>query len=250
MDWDTPSALGNPKKAFLVIHKEEGRKATDVAALAEQALSAGANAGGAELSQAFGGGGKAHVMQVQYNPTSLTFRANADSVPAKFLQQTEETEVPSQFTRPPSVVMSVQLLFDAVNVQDSFAAKALIPSAGDALTAGAALYKSKALQQNYSVQAQTNALVALLLREGTSLVTFHWANMSFCGVASEAQARYVMFSVSGRPVRSMVQLSIVQDVAAADMTYWNKAFNKTFGADLKGGSESAITGGLNRLGGQ
>ncbi|MDR1321804.1 MAG: hypothetical protein LBK56_10325 [Gracilibacteraceae bacterium] len=226
---DIPSFLGNTKKAFLVIHKEGNAEEMNVASLAERALSIGAASGGAAISHAFGGGSKAHAMQVQYNPASIVFRANADDVPARFLQQNVETEIPRQFTRPPSVVMSLQLLFDAVNVKDSFTADKFRLSAGDILTAGAALFK----KETYSVQAQTNALVAMLLRERTSLVTFHWANMNFCGIVSEVQARYVMFSVSGRPVRSTVQLSLTQEMGDTDVAYWDKAFTKMFGDDLE-----------------
>jgi hypothetical protein len=246
MSSDLPSILGNPKKAFLIIHKGEDEGAADVAALAERALSLSAAGDSAAISQTFGGGDKSHVMQVQYNPASITFRANAADIPARFLQQNVETEIPSQFTRPPSVVMSLQLLFDAVNVKDSFMAEKLRLSLGDVLTAGAAVYKGKSRRENYSVQVQTNALVALLLRDKSSLVTFHWANMSFCGIVSEVQARYLMFSVSGRPVRSMVQLSLTQEVSNADMTYWDNAFNKMFGSSLTGGSDSAVSGGLDR----
>ncbi|MDR0435090.1 MAG: hypothetical protein LBH21_08600 [Gracilibacteraceae bacterium] len=242
MDSSVPAELGNTKKAFLVIHRDEQtEKKSDVATLAERALSIGAGAGGAEISQAFGGGERAHVMQVQYNPASIMLRANAASIPARFLQQNLESEIPAQFTRPPSVVMSVQLLFDAFNAKDSFTTDKFRFSTGDVLTTGATLYQGKKLGRNYSVQPQINALTALLLREQSNLVTFHWANMSFCGIASEAQAQYTTFSVSGRPVRGTVRLSLTQDVEQSAMTYWNDAFDKVFGDSLTGGDAGVDT---------
>ena len=81
----------------------------------------------------------------------------------------------------------------------------------------------------WSVKAQTNGLLAALMKESTRTVTFKWADMTFTGEATEAQARYTMFSPLGHPVRSVVRLNIIQQVRGqADITYWDKAFDKLF----------------------
>jgi hypothetical protein len=55
--------------------------------------------------------------------------------------------------------------------------------------------------------------------------------MTFCGQVQEVRARYTMFSFSGRPVRSTVQLSIAQQMENSDLSYWNDAFNRCFGRE-------------------
>jgi hypothetical protein len=106
-----------------------------------------------------------------------------------------ENEVPNQMVAPPRIVMSVDLIFDAVNLKDSFMFEKLRFSVGDEFSMVAALLK----ERGYTVQPQTNGIIAAMLREGTRQVTFKWADMSFTGYLQEASARYTMFSVSGKP---------------------------------------------------
>jgi hypothetical protein len=224
------SALGNPKKAFLVIQKDAGRAPESVAELAEKALllSESVNPDSAAISDIFGAA-NSHVLQVQYNPSSIGFRANSEDIPVNRLQQNVVAEIPPQFTRPPSVVMSVQLVFDAMNVKDSFMADKFRLSASDVL-GGAATAVRELRGKTFTVRPHTNALLYMLMRKESSFVTFHWSNMTFYGLVSEVHARYAMFSVSGEPVRSFVDLSIVQRVEGATAnTYWEKAFDKCFG---------------------
>jgi hypothetical protein len=224
------SALGNPKKAFLVIHKDPDRTSASVAELAEKALSLSesVNPDSAAISGIFGAA-NSHVLQVQYNPSSIGFRANSEPIPVNRLQQNVVAEIPPQFERPPSVAMSVQLVFDAVNVKDSFMADKFRLSASDVL-GGAATAVRELRGKTFTVRPHTNALLYMLMRKESSYVTFHWSNMTFHGLVSEVHARYAMFSVSGEPVRSFVDLSIVQCVeGATENKYWEKAFDKCFG---------------------
>ena len=109
-------------------------------------------------------------------------------------------------------------------------------SVGDEFSMVAALLK----ERGYTVQPQTNGIIAAMLREGTRQVTFKWADMSFTGYLQEASARYTMFSVSGKPVRSMVRINITQYVPRlAEGKYWNDAFDKLFGD----ASTSKVSGG-------
>ena len=231
------SLLGNPKKAFLVIHKKPEDEVRDVALKTESALellNAAGNISGKAISDTFGGAANSHVLQVQYNPSSISFQANSSPVPMQRLQQNIATEIPAQFSRPPSVVMSVQLIFDAVNVKDSFMFEKFRVSLNDAVSSVASIVN----RSSYTVQPQTNALLAMLMREETSLVTFHWSNMTFHGEVNEVQAKYVMFSVSGRPVRSTVQFNIKQVVQSkGESKYWDNAFTKCFCED--GGSKDS-----------
>jgi hypothetical protein len=145
------------------------------------------------------------------------------------LQQNVVAEIPPQFTRPPSVVMSVQLVFDAVNVKDSFMADKFRLSVSDAI--GGAVTAVRVLRgKKFTVRPHTNALLYMLMRKESARVTFHWADMTFHGLVNEVHARYTMFSVSGEPVRSFVDLSITQRVTGnTENQYWEKAFDKCFG---------------------
>ena len=221
------SALGNIQKALLVIHKLDASEvdSSKVAASTEAAL-LGAASGMSATSAALGGSaGKVCVMQVQYNPSSLNIQANAEAIPFTYLQKNADSNVPSQNSRPPMVVLSVELVFDAMNPKDAFMAEKFSLSTGGTVSSAAGI--AKAAKGGYTVQPQTDGLIAALMRPQTRVVTFRWADMAFTGQIIEAQAQYSMFSVSGRPVRSIVRLNIAQQVESdADVQYWDKALDK------------------------
>ena len=125
------SAIGNVEKAKLYIYNTDSAEDVNSQSVVQstaQALasSAGAAAGAAgALAGGIGGGGlgssvRTHVMTVQYNPSTLSIQANAESIPFTYLQQNIDNGIPNQNLRPPMVVLSVQLVFDAVNTQDAF----------------------------------------------------------------------------------------------------------------------------------
>jgi hypothetical protein len=75
----------------------------------------------------------------------------------------------------------------------------------------------------------------MLMSGETRNVTFCWSGLAFHGIVTETRAKYTMFSVSGRPVRSLVSIVIQQDLSGPDGSYWDKAFDKCFGdADAEG----------------
>jgi hypothetical protein len=222
--------LGNPKKAFLILHTDTADE-LDSAKIAKNTEAALALATSSTALKAMAGfmGASYHVLQVQYNPSSIHFQANAENIVAQSLQKNVDQSIPIQNTRPPTVMMSVDLIFDAVNLKDSFMLEKGRLSIGDAVSAGAAIAKN-IFGDGYTVQPQTNGLIGILLRESTQTVTFRWADMTFTGEVTEVSAKYTMFSVSGKPVRSVVSLSISQQVKnKSDTKYWDKAFDDFFG---------------------
>ena len=142
--------------------------------------------------------------------------------------------VPSQNTRPPSILMSVDLIFDQVNVKDAFMLEKLKVTTQDVTQ----LIMNKGLNKNvYTVQPQTNAFVGMLMSEATRTVTFQWMDLNFTGEVSEVQARYTMFSTSGRPIRSIVRLSLQQKLETAQAAQkWSTAFDSL----LHAGREQAL----------
>lgn len=234
------SAVGIVQKALLIIHSDPpGGTGVggSVASKAMGALSAVSKATSA-VTGAAGVPAGAKVLQVQYNPNTVSLQANANRTPFQYLQQNVDSAIPTQNFRDPSVVLSVELIFDAMNPKDAFMFDKLRLSVGDAVSAVSGLIQAG--KGGYTVQPQTNGILAALIKDSTRLVTFKWADMSFTGELTEANATYTMFSVSGKPVRSTVRLNITQQVdKQADVTYWDTAFNKSFGdpasAAVKGG---------------
>ena len=245
------SALGNIQKALLIIHRKDAEEvdSAQVAASAERALrgaAAGMNATSAAMTKA---GMDACVMQVQYNPATLSIQANAEAIPFTYLQQNVDSGIPNQSPRPPLVVLSVELLFDAMNPKDAFMAEKFSPSVGGAVSSASGIIQ--AAKGGYTVQPQTDGLISALMRPSTRVVTFRWADMAFTGQLIEVQAEYTMFSVSGRPVRSRVRMNIAQQVeSGADIQYWNKALDDMIdsGALSQGKSAGQKLGNLLNLG--
>ena len=249
------SILGSPNKAIITIEPLTAASSTasaaggltsglasaadSAASTAQSALgSVGGLAGGA--ASTLTGGAKKLV--VQYNPSSIAIQANAESVRFQNLQQNLDNAVPANLVRPPSVVMSVELVFDDMNIADSFMVEKFT-SGLSAQTVSNVV--NAALKKTFSVQSQINAFIGLMQDDTTRNIKFQWADMSFVGEVTEAQARYTMFSTSGRPVRGTVRLNITQQVDdKADASYWDTAFQKFF-AD--GVNEVGARSGLDKV---
>ena len=233
------SLFGTTKKAVLLLHDLQStnpasKLGSSLNSLTKSVLTSANKIGGSAFSTAanalVGGGGS---LEVQYNPSSLSINANAQAVPFSYLLKNTDNGIPNQDLRPPSITMSVQLVFDDMNVKDAFMAeKFRVTSVGDAISTVSSLVKNLA-GDGYSVQPETNALVAMLMKDSTRLVTFQWGDMSFTGEVCQVQARYTMFSVSGQPIRSVVDLVIVQCITGSgDISQWENAFDKGFSNSL------------------
>ena len=249
------SLTGNVQKAKLIIRSNTQSAASGAAARAGGSLStaqiasqAGAALAGGSQAAASAASPASRELTVQYNPSSISFRAFAEATPLTTLQQNVDAGVPSQNTRPPSILMSVDLIFDQVNVKDAFMLEKLKVTTQDVTQ----LIMNKGLNKNvYTVQPQTNAFVGMLMSEATRTVTFQWMDLNFTGEVSEVQARYTMFSTSGRPIRSIVRLSLQQKLETAQAAQkWSAAFDRCFTPDgnkLYAGGKSKTEGLSNIL---
>lgn len=223
------AALGNVPKALLVIHHVDSGSidSTKVAANTQNALTKAASTTGVSTPSVptF----QEHTMVVQYNPSTLSLQANAEAIPFGHLLDNVDSGIPSQNLRPPMVVLSVELLFDAMNPEDAFMMDKMRLPVGKIVSDVSGIVQN-VKHGGYTVQPQTDGLVAALLRPETRVVTFRWADMAFTGQLIEVRADYTMFSVSGKPIRSKVSMSIAQQVESdADIAYWDKALEKVFG---------------------
>lgn len=248
------SLIGNPRKALLILHKDSATApdSASVARRTEEVMEAVSEMGDGGISATLGALNAAglrnyQVLQVQYNPSSISIQANAQPQPTTYLQQHLDSGVPNSLDRPPSVVLSTELVFDAVHNKDAFMLEKFRLSLGDLVQTGTGI--AGAVKGSFSVQKQTNGLIGMIMRDSTRNVTFKWADMAFTGEVMEVQAKYTMFSVSGKPVRSVVRLNITQKVdSKADMKYWDKAFDNCFGDDSgsggAGGKSADMAGNL------
>lgn len=229
------SILGNAEKAMLILFssisksdnksKLQNLAISNIVAnqLSKSAETLMAQAAAESISPA--ALGNFRFLEVQYNPNTIQLQANAEEQPMLFLQQNLEQGVPNQLMRPPSVTLHVDLFFDAVNLSDSFMwEKFTLGLSGQTVSNIAA--KSFQIEKGkvWSVQEQTNGLLGAMMNDSTRFMIFKWADMTFAGELTEANATYTMFSTSGRPVRSTVTLRITQHVESQnDIEYWNKA---------------------------
>lgn len=185
---------------------------------------------------------QSEIMRVQYNPSSLSISANASTIQVKSMQQSTENTAVQQQERPPSIVLTVQLLFDAVNSKDAFMADKFRLSAGDLVSAGAAI--SKTVKGGYTVRPQIDGLMGMMMDMNTRSVAFVWQDMVFEGQVSDVQATYNMFNMSGNPISGSVRLSITQNLDDTSISNWDRALETCFSKGMSGKNAFEKAGNL------
>lgn len=175
-----------------------------------------------------------YVMEVQYNPSSINMTASAESMPIRPLLPAFDPNVPLSASVPPSVIMMIELIFDDIVVPDAFMFDKFNISAGNIVNDVMLAKDTRA----HTVQPQTNALLAAMQRTKSRCVSLYWADMCFHGEIKDMQAKYTMFSVSGRPIRSVINFTIVQNSSNeqgnSGNKYWQQALTSIFGPDPEG----------------
>lgn len=174
---------------------------------------------------------------VQFNPNQLTLYSRAPSTKKTDLCNPARS-APDAFT-PPTVELSLTLYFDHVNLQDAFmwdkfTAGASVATVGN-LTSGIASAAGKV----WSVQPEVEGLISALRNPFTRTVAFQWAKFSFVGILRNIDAKYTMFSTSGRPIRAEVSLRLRQDRSVSGLAAWNSDFEKLFGENGTLGKSAA-----------
>lgn len=148
--------------------------------------------------------------QVQFNPSALEFEVTSVRPEAK-QNNTEDCE---NKTDPPneieqsilevSIKLTVKLIFDQVDVQDSFMWEKFRMKPSDVAGGLIKLYK----KTEYSVQKEVEGFLAALRDNRTRKISFIWGDIDYTGILCSVDANYTMFSVSGRPVRADLTLTI------------------------------------------
>lgn len=188
---------------------------------------------------------QSEIMRVQYNPSSLSIRANAQSIKVNSMQKPGESAGVRQEEQPPSIVLSVKLVFTAVNSKDAFMADKFRLSASDAVSDGAAI--AQAVNGGYTVRPQIDGLMGVIMDMDTRGVAFVWQDMVFEGQVSSLSSSYNMFNMSGNPISGSIDMSITQNISEASVTAWDKALDQCFTSGMAGKNPLEKAGNLINL---
>ena len=252
-------ATGNIPKAILCVpdvKKTQGLSVDQMITLSDKLREQLLNAGGEGVMSSFkslvGRGTTQTIeqfrylaLEVPYNPSSIyleTVAGNQRSFSIGNMGDASTSQL-RQNVEPVSTTMSVQLLFDAVNVYDSFMMSNLALDVGNVVGV-ASNAVNKIAGNGYSVKPQMDGIMSLLMRDYTRHVLFFWAQMCFQGELTSVSSNYKMFNTQGHPVRGEIRLTIRQseDISAKySNKYWEKAFTKAFGDSTTGGLTQAAS---------
>lgn len=184
------------------------------------------------------------ALEVPYNPSSIyleTVAGNQMNFSGGSMGDASTAQL-RQNVEPVTTTMSVQLLFDAVNVYDSFLMSNLAPTAGNAFSLASDAV-NKIAGDGYTVKPQMDGIMSLLTRDYTRHVLFFWAEMCFQGELTSVSSNYKMFNTQGHPVRGEIRMTIRQSMDVGSKysnKYWEKAFDRAFGDALTSGMTKSV----------
>lgn len=170
-------------------------------------------------------------MKVQYNPSSMNFSGRAGEIRNESAGGSNEGSF-QRYNAPEETILSMELMFDDVNVMDAFMVNSSVASvqgigdvAGQLINAG--------LGKEYSVQDISEVFVAAMLNSYTRMVGFVWNKTIFWGELTSVNVQFTMFNKKGNPIRSKVYIQIRQDKKNGETRYateknWEKAYENMF----------------------
>ena len=217
------TAAGATLAAAAAAGQQAGSSA--VARLAQRALSRGGASGSGGSSS-----GVDKRFQVQFNPSELQVYAINEVIhKSSAVVSGQERPQTSDAVLKPRVDLNVPLIFDQMNLYDSFMADKFTSGLGSAQTvSNIASAVSTAKGKVWSVQPQVEGLIAALRNPFTRNVGFYWSTFSFVGQLINVRSQYTMFSTSGRPVRARVLLQIRQELDPDKLLGWYNDFQSLF----------------------
>lgn len=175
------------------------------------------------------------TMRVKFNPSKLTVNASALPLGKKNAEDAGSRTISAEQAK---LNLTTVLFFDDMDTYDSFlwdkyaAGLGTLEGLGGV---GKTALRQAGQRKAHSVQPEVESLVAALRNPYTRLISFRWNDFAFTGMLNTVQARYTMFSSSGRPVRAQVLLRIQHEMKSSMLEGWYASFEKAFGggaADL------------------
>lgn len=169
------------------------------------------------------------TMRVKFNPSKLTVNASALPLGKKNAEDAESRTISAEQAK---LNLTTVLFFDDMDTYDSFLWDKYVAGPG-ALEGFANVGKAAMAgrRKAHSVQPEVESLVAALRNPYTRLISFRWNEFAFTGMLNTVQARYTMFSSSGRPVRAQVLLRIQHEMKSSMLQGWYASFEKAFGGE-------------------
>ena len=174
-------------------------------------------------------------MKVQFNPSTITIQAigGGKSQVTNYAGDTSDkgtgAKSVSYTTLQPRITVTIPLIFDAENNADAFLQDKLVMN--PVSMAKNLISAAVAIKRDFSVQKQVEGLMAVLRNEYTREITFTWSDMSYSGIINGVNAQYTMFSPTGKPIRAVVNLTILcadTTIKQGDMGQWADRYNSCF----------------------
>ncbi len=190
---------------------------------------------------------KAKYFTVQFNPNTLRLSGHSGGLVRKtnFNAATQQNNNSGLQYGPGKtyIEFAVTLFFDKVDPQDAFLGDKLAPSLTNMGKGIAKLGMKIANKKKNTVQPEVEGLIAALRNDNTRLITFHWGNLSYPGILKSVTANYVMFNVSGEPIRATVDLSMTcadDEIMPRSLDMWRKLYTDAFIDEAQAGGKSYV----------
>lgn len=171
--------------------------------------------------------------EVQYNPASLRMNTVGGTVVKYSAMGNENMNSIYSTDKKTSTYLSVQLIFEDINISDAFGSSTLSLDASSMINMGESI-ATNLFGGGYGVRTQVEGIISLLMTKRTRQIIFVWSDMFFHGEILSVDANYTMFNKTGSPIRATVDIQIQQTASnatfASDNAYWNDAFDAAFTA--------------------
>ena len=175
------------------------------------------------------------TFRVQFNPKELQVNANTTHLNYADSRVKDKTKQNiSDNNQKPTLDLSLNLIFDHVNVFDAF----MWDKIRNIATANGMVGAAASAVKVFTVQTEVEGFLAAIRNQFTRNVTFQWGNFSFVGQLINVSVQYTMFSTTGRPIRANVALRIRHEMDDELLeNNWYQYFTQAFS-----GAESNLVG--------
>lgn len=171
---------------------------------------------------------------VQFNPASLKLESNGNEIRniGSVTQIKDRKEVKIEYgLLDVKIKLTVSLIFDQVNVQDSFLWEKFRPDSSNLLMGDVNLSLQNIENVEYTVQAQVDNFMNAIQSRSSREINFNWGRLHYHGILTFVKSEYKMFSVSGKPVNAEVTLvmeCVNRGVNESSMGEWETYYDEVF----------------------
>ena len=188
---------------------------------------------------------KKYRFEVQFNPAEISISGyGGERLPTQqFVSDKHERDkigsVEHHGPRPSSrmaaadtrINMTFRVVFDKVDPQDAFYSDKFTLGQTSVATGLVKSTLKAAGVKNNSVQNEVEALHAAARNKDRRLAMFIWGDMVYEGKINSIDSEYVMFNVSGQPIRANVTINMVlfgKEDLGKNIENWKREYNDDF----------------------